>query len=102
MFERDRLCVSDGQSPRAIRHEAVALMGRNAIQPSIIKAIASARHEIRKLRRNLDLSEQVLRFARAVADRIPVLERGRILHEDRREDADIARITGHPSVRAAQ
>ena len=69
------------------------------IQPSIIKEIASALNEIRKLRRiTLIVSEQVLSFALAVADRILVLERGRIIHEDRREDADVARITGYLSV----
>ncbi|HET7688535.1 MAG TPA: ABC transporter ATP-binding protein, partial [Candidatus Macondimonas sp.] len=69
------------------------------IQPSIIKDIANALNEIRKLRQiTLIVSEQVLSFALAVADRILVLERGRIIHEDRREDADVARITGYLSV----
>jgi urea transport system ATP-binding protein len=69
------------------------------IQPSIIKDIASALNEIRKLRQiTLIVSEQVLSFALAVADRILVLERGRIIHEDRREDADVARITSYLSV----
>ncbi len=69
------------------------------IQPSIIKEIAQALNEIRKLRRiTLIVSEQVLSFALAVADRILVLERGRIIHEDRREDADVAKITGYLSV----
>ena len=69
------------------------------IQPSIIKDIANALNEIRKLRRiTLIVSEQVLSFALAVADRILVLERGRIIHEDRREDADVAKITGYLSV----
>lgn len=74
-------------------------MGRNGIQPSIIKDIANALNEIRKLRQiTLIVSEQVLSFALAVADRILVLERGRIIHEDRREDADVAKITGYLSV----
>lgn len=65
------------------------------IQPSIIKDIANALNEIRKLRQiTLIVSEQVLSFALAVADRILVLERGRIIHEDRREDAGVAKITG--------
>ena len=69
------------------------------IQPSIIKDIANALNEIRKLRRiTLIVSEQVLSFALAVADRILVLERGRIIHEDRREDADVAKITSYLSV----
>ena len=69
------------------------------IQPSIIKDIANALNEIRKLRQiTLIVSEQVLSFALAVADRILVLERGRIIHEDRREHADVARITGYLSV----
>ena len=74
-------------------------MGRNGIQPSIIKDIANALNEIRKLRQiTLIVSEQLLSFALAVADRILVLERGRIIHEDRREDADVAKITGYLSV----
>jgi urea transport system ATP-binding protein len=69
------------------------------IQPSIINDIANALNEIRKLRQiTLIVSEQVLSFALAVADRILVLERGRIIHEDRREDAGVARITGYLSV----
>ncbi|MGB5235025.1 MAG: ATP-binding cassette domain-containing protein, partial [Candidatus Macondimonas sp.] len=69
------------------------------IQPSIIKDIANALNEIRKLRQiTLIVSEQVLSFALAVADRILVLERGRIIHEDRRADADVAKITGYLSV----
>ncbi len=102
MFEVDRLCVSYAQSQvvnevsfAAAQNEAVALMGRNGIQPSIIKDIANALNEIRKLRQiTLIVSEQVLSFALAVADRILVLERGRIIHEDRRADAGVARITG--------
>ena len=74
-------------------------MGRKGIQPSIINDIANALNEIRKLRQiTLIVSEQVLSFALAVADRILVLERGRIIHEDRREDADVAKITGYLSV----
>jgi ABC-type branched-subunit amino acid transport system ATPase component len=100
MFEVDRLCVSYAQSQvvnevsfAAAQNEAVALMGRNGIQPSIIKDIANALNEIRKLRQiTLIVSEQVLSFA--LADRILVLERGRIIHADHRADAGVARITG--------
>jgi len=63
------------------------------IQPSIIKDIARLLKEIRKAR-NLCIvvSEQVLSFVLEIADRILVMENGRIVHSDRRESADEAAI----------
>ncbi|MFX9934710.1 ATP-binding cassette domain-containing protein, partial [Acinetobacter baumannii] len=49
------------------------------IQPSIIKDIARALNEIRKLRQiTIVVSEQVLSFAMDVADRLFVIEGGRL------------------------
>ncbi|MFZ3125545.1 MAG: urea ABC transporter ATP-binding subunit UrtE [Acidovorax sp.] len=51
------------------------------IQPSIIKDIAKALNEIRKLREiTIVVSEQVLSFAMDVADRLFVIEGGRLVH----------------------
>ena len=53
------------------------------IQPSIIKDIAKALNEIRKMRGlTIVVSEQVLSFAMDVADRLFVIENGEIVHED--------------------
>ena len=63
------------------------------IQPSIIKDIAKALIEIRKLRQiTIIVSEQVLSFALDVADRLFVIEGGRLIHEDRRDNVDAAKI----------
>ncbi len=59
------------------------------IQPSIIKDIAKALNEIRRLREiTIVVSEQVLSFALDVADRLFVIEGGRLVHESRRADTD--------------
>ncbi len=63
------------------------------IQPSIIKDIARSLNEIRKTRDiTLIVSEQVLSFALDVADRLFVIEGGRLVHESTRADTDIERI----------
>jgi len=64
------------------------------IQPSIIKDMAKSLKEIRDMR-NLCIivSEQVLSFVLSVADRILVLENGRIVHRDVREGVDEAAIS---------
>ena len=63
------------------------------IQPSIIKDIAKALNEIRKLREiTIVVSEQVLSFAMDVADRLFVIEGGRLVHETTRADTDADRI----------
>ncbi len=63
------------------------------IQPSIIKDLAKVLKEIRDMR-NLCIivSEQVLSFVLSAADRILVLENGRIVHSDVREGVDEAAI----------
>jgi urea transport system ATP-binding protein len=63
------------------------------IQPSIIKDIARLLRDIRSLR-NLCIvvCEQVLSFVLDVADRIIVMENGRIVHSDSRDHVDEAAI----------
>lgn len=69
------------------------------IQPSIIKDIAKALNEIRKLRDiTIVVSEQVLSFAMDVADRLFVIEGGRLVHETARADTDVAHIKQYLSV----
>ena len=69
------------------------------IQPSIIKDIAKALNEIRKMRQlTIVVSEQVLSFAMDVADRLFVIEGGRLVHETTRADTDQQRIKSYLSV----
>jgi urea transport system ATP-binding protein len=63
------------------------------IQPSIIKDLARLLREIRSLRNIcIVVCEQVLSFVLDVADRILVMEGGRIVHTDTREQVDEAAI----------
>jgi urea transport system ATP-binding protein len=69
------------------------------IQPSIIKDIAKALNEIRKMREiTIVVSEQVLSFAMDVADRLFVIEGGQLVHESTRAGTDTARIKQFLSV----
>jgi urea transport system ATP-binding protein len=69
------------------------------IQPSIIKDIAKALNEIRKMRGiTIIVSEQVLSFAMDVADRLFVIEGGRLVYETSRNDTDVGRIKQYLSV----
>ena len=69
------------------------------IQPSIIKDIAKALNEIRKLRKiTIIVSEQVLSFALDVADRLFVIEGGRLVHESARDNIDADRVKQYLSV----
>lgn len=69
------------------------------IQPSIIKDIAKVLNEIRAMRDiTIIVSEQVLSFTMEVADRIMVIEKGNLIHEDRREDVDAAKIKEYLTV----
>jgi urea transport system ATP-binding protein len=69
------------------------------LQPSIIKEMAV---ELRKIRdeRGLTIvvSEQVLSFALAVADRVVVMARGRIVHESPRAGLDEDSLGRHLSI----
>ena len=63
------------------------------IQPSIIKDIARLLRDIRTIRNIcIVVCEQVLSFILDVADRIMVMESGRIVHTDTREHVDEAAI----------
>ncbi|QHJ01502.1 urea ABC transporter ATP-binding subunit UrtE [Xylophilus rhododendri] len=69
------------------------------IQPSIIKDIAKALNEIRRMRKlTIVVSEQVLSFAMDVADRLFVIEGGRLVHETSRAETDQQRIKSYLSV----
>ena len=69
------------------------------IQPSIIKDIANILNEIRKMRDiTIIVSEQVLHFALAVADRILVIESGDIIFENTRDEVDAEKISSYLSV----
>lgn len=69
------------------------------IQPSIIKDIAKVLNEIRKMREiTIIVSEQVLSFTMEVADRIIVIDKGRFIHEDTRDNLDAAKVKSYLSV----
>jgi urea transport system ATP-binding protein len=72
-------------------HPKVLLLDEptEGIQPSIIKDLARILKEIRD-RKGLSIvvSEQVLSFALEIADRVLVLDRGKITHETPRADID--------------
>ena len=69
------------------------------IQPSVIKDIARVLNEIRKLREiSILVSEQVLSFTLAVADRLMVMDKGRFIHEDSRANVDAEKIKQYLSV----
>lgn len=69
------------------------------IQPSIIKDIANALNEIKKLRNiSIIVSEQVLSFTMAVADRIIVIEKGQFIHEDLKENVNEQQISQYLSI----
>ncbi len=69
------------------------------IQPSIIKDIAKVLNDIRKLRDiTIIVSEQVLSFTLEIADRLLVIEKGKFVHEDLRENVDEAKISKYLSV----
>ena len=59
------------------------------IQPSIIRDLARTLRHIRDVRGlSIVVSEQVLSFALAIADRVFVIENGRFVHEESRADVD--------------
>ena len=69
------------------------------IQPSIIKDIAKVLNEIKKMRDiTIVVSEQVLSFALDVADRILVIEKGSLIHEESRANVDAAKISSYLAV----
>ena len=69
------------------------------IQPSIIKDLARQLNEIRQTWNvTIIVSEQVLSFALAIADRILVIESGNLVREDRRSEVDEATVARYLSV----
>lgn len=69
------------------------------IQPSIIKDIANVLNEIKKIRDiTIVVSEQVLSFTMAVADRIIVIDKGEFIHEGKRENLDTEKVKSYLSV----
>jgi len=69
------------------------------IQPSIIKDIAKILNEIQQLRDiTIIVSEQVLSFTMAIADRLIVIDKGNFIHEDLRENVDTEQISKYLSV----
>ncbi|MFT5707301.1 MAG: urea transport system ATP-binding protein [Cellvibrionaceae bacterium] len=69
------------------------------IQPSIIKDIANVLNEIKKMRDiTIIVSEQVLSFTLAIADRIIVIDKGNFIHENMRDDVDTDTIKKYLSV----
>jgi urea transport system ATP-binding protein len=63
------------------------------IQPSIIKDIARALREIRKIRKiSILVTEQVVSFMMDSCDRAIVIERGRFVHEAPRADLDADKV----------
>lgn len=69
------------------------------IQPSIIKEIAQTLKEIRDQRGlTIVVTEQVLSFALEVADRILVVEKGKIVHEETRGNVDAEKVASYLSV----
>ena len=64
------------------------------IQPSIIKDMARTLNEIKeKHKLTIIVSEQVLSFALAIADRIIVIESGEFKRDERREEVDEATVS---------
>ena len=69
------------------------------IQPSIIKEMARTLNEIRSLRNlSIIVSEQVLSFALDIADRIVVIEKGKIVHDEPRDAVDEKKVASYLSV----
>ena len=69
------------------------------IQPNIIKEIAQTLRRIRDERGlSIVVSEQVLSFVMDAADRILVIEKGAIVHEENRAEADQEKIAGYLAV----
>jgi len=69
------------------------------IQPSIIKQLATTLNEIKQLRKiSIVVSEQVLSFATAIADRMLVIDKGQIVHEAAGADIDAQQISRYLTV----
>lgn len=69
------------------------------IQPSIIREMARTLKTIRDMKGlSIVVSEQVLSFALDIADRVLVIEKGEIVHEENRETINEAKIASYLAV----
>ncbi|MBS3952687.1 urea ABC transporter ATP-binding subunit UrtE [Methylicorpusculum oleiharenae] len=69
------------------------------IQPSIIREMARTLKKIRDTRGlSIIVSEQVLSFTLEIADRVIVLEKGEIVHEEERASLNEAKVAAYLSV----
>jgi urea transport system ATP-binding protein len=76
-------------------HPRVLLLDEptEGIQPSIIKELADVLKEVRdKTGLTIIVSEQVLSFAMAVADRVVVMDRGRLVYSSNGREFDENRV----------
>ncbi len=87
---------------KALSHEPKVLFldePTEGIQPSIIREIGRTLKMIRDQRGlSIVVSEQVLSFALDIADRILVIEKGEIVHEELRETINEAKVASYLSV----
>lgn len=87
---------------RALASQPKALLldePTEGIQPSIIRDMARMLKRIRdEIGLSIIVSEQVLSFALDIADRILVIEKGKIVHEELRESVDEDKIAAYLSV----
>ena len=69
------------------------------IQPSIIKDIARTLNELKHERKfSLLVSEQVLSFAIEIADRFLIIDKGELVHEERKESIDSEKIRSYLTI----
>ncbi len=69
------------------------------IQPSIIREMARTLKKIRDMKQlSIVVSEQVLSFALDVADRVLVIEKGEIVHEEEKSTLDESKVAAYLAV----
>lgn len=71
----------------------------DGIQPSLIKDIAKTLNRLKRERNfAIVVSEQVLTFTLEIADRFLIIEKGRFVHSDTRENMDTAKIQSYLTI----